>query len=187
MGDPPFQPAGRQAGGQEVLSFQPSSPRRVELTFHVSALRRGVDPELTRTLRATTILSALQTQRKHSFIPQIFSSRHGLRAQSSPEGLIQSRCWLQVAHNLWGKFQSNSFLASSLVLFLRLSPLATQQDLWGYRGWVCVCGCGVDGLLALFSLTGSASFTHSHQGNTPSFGGGSELDWSGQEGPPSDS
>lgn len=41
---------------------------------------------------------------------------------------------------------------------------------------------GVEGFSIVF-LDRHASFTHSHQGNTPVFGGGSELDWLGQEGP----
>lgn len=52
-------------------------------------------------------------------------------------------------------------------------------------------GMGAGGWVRVWVWTGfsivfldrHAGFTHSHQGNTPVFGGGSELDWLGQEGP----
>jgi hypothetical protein len=64
---------------------------------------------------------------------------------------------------------SKALLASSLVLFWRLT---THQALWAYRGWVWTD-------FSIVFLDRRASFTHSHQGNTPVFGGGSKLDWSG--------
>lgn len=73
-------------------------------------------------------------------------------------------------------------MASSLALFLE--TFATHQALWAYRGWVCVCKCvWVWTVFSIVFLDRRASFTHSHQGNTPDFGGGSELDWSSQKGP----
>lgn len=67
------------------------------------------------------------------------------------------------------------------LVFLRLS----HNRLCGDTGDGCVCGCGR--ALVLFSLTGSASFTHSHQGNTPVLEVGPSLIGQARKAPPSDS
>lgn len=100
----------------------------------------------------------LRPKPKHSFIPQVFSTiltlsqAQVLWSSELPEGTVfaafSSHAQPQGGHSSWGKFQRRSYLAS---LFLRLSPLATHQVLWAYRGWVCVCvWVGVDRLQYCF-------------------------------------